>query len=423
MYKNLSYQFVSSSFLLNTRNYLILFVIWPFAAFVSALVNYKEKVARRVAYIYLIYYGFTFAIGELGGEGSDSERYAMRFIENARRPFSDFFNIVGGMYSSDTSVDIVEPLISFVVSRFTSYHGALFAVYAALFGFFYLKSINFLHDSYQKNPGWNAMIHLAFFVFILPITSINGFRMWTAAWIYFYGAYQVVVNRDLRFIVVAVFASLVHFSFLTANLVLIVYALAGNKNYIYLPITLASFVLPDLLAPTIESVSYSMGGSFADRYEGYSNTEYGEAIQESMQQATWFMKLNANLLYYYLLTAVAIVQLKHRKMMEGRDQRNLFSFLLLFLSFVNFGSVVPSLGGRFQILFYMFATAYLFMYQVQMPGRKINPLTLVGIFPMLLYVAVNFRMASDSINAWILTPGLGIPLFVPAVSLAEALFG
>src|SRR5690606_5926755 len=104
---------------------------------------------------------------------------------NAALPFGDFFKIIGGL-NSDTSIDIIDPLISFLVSRVTIQHGLLFAVYAAIFGFFYLKSCNLLYSRYRENPGWNALVHMIFFAAILPITAINGFRMWTAVWIFFY---------------------------------------------------------------------------------------------------------------------------------------------------------------------------------------------------------------------------------------------
>ena len=122
-------------------------------AFVTALSNYKQKEAKKIVYLFLIYYGLTFVVAQTG---MDSYQYVRRFQYNATLPFSDFFKIVGGLYSSDTSVDIIEPFISFVVSRFTSDYRFLFAAYAALFGFFYLKSINLLYNRYQENPGWNS---------------------------------------------------------------------------------------------------------------------------------------------------------------------------------------------------------------------------------------------------------------------------
>jgi hypothetical protein len=403
-----------------SKNYLLLFILWPFLALVTALANYEQKAARRVVYFFLIYYGMTFFIPTVGYV--DAAGYTMQLKANAALPFSDFFKIVGGIYAIDTSVDIVEPLISFIVSRFTEDHRGLFTAYAALFGFFFLKSINLLYDRYKLNPGWPGLIHLVFFAAILPITAINGFRMWTAAWIFFYGAYRVIIDHEPRYLIIALFSSLVHWSYISANAVLIIYFLAGNRNYIYLPLALLSFILPQLMTPYFNLIALRMGGAIQNRYDMYSGVDYGIIRQETAVQAAWFLKIGYDLVLYYLLLAIIVIQYKSKSLVKGKAEENLFSFLLLFLAFVNFGMAIPSFGGRFLTIFFMFATLYVFLYSIKLTGEKINPLSLIGLFPMLLYTAIVFRQGSDSLNAWIFAPGFGLPFFVPGLSVASLLF-
>lgn len=407
---------------LPTRNYLLLFILWPFLALMTAIANYNTKEAKKVVYFFLIYYGLTFVIGEISYNGPDAQRSALNLFQIAKLPFSDFFKIVGGLYTVDTSVDIVGPLISFIVSRFTTSHGLLFAAYASVFGIFYLGSINQLYDRYKENRGWNALIHLLFFMMIIPFTEINGFRFYTAAWIYFYGAYHVVLNRNSKFLLVALASALVHFSFLTANAVLIIYYIAGNRNFIYLPLVILSFALPDLLKPVFQVISMKFGGAIQARFEGYSSEGYIFGLKESLSTTSWFVGLNAKLIFYYLLAALAFIKFRFWSRMTDRPEKNLFSFLLLFLAFVNFGQNIPSFGSRFQTVFFLFATLYLFNHYVKQSGNKINLLTLAGLFPMVLYCAVVFRIGSESINAWIFAPGLGVPLAFPALSVAEFFF-
>lgn len=405
----------------DVRHYLLLFILWPFLAFLTALTNFSQKEARKVVYIFLIYYGLNFFIG-MEGPNVDAIRYAAQLKVYSELPFSDFSKVVGGLYTEDDSVDIYEPLVSFLVSRLTSDYRLLFAVFASVFGFFYLKSIEILYNLYRQNPGVNTLIHLIFFSIILPITTINGVRMWTAAWIFFYGAINVVWYRDARYLLVALSSSLVHFSFLPANVILFIYFLAGNRNFIYLPITLFSFVLPQLISPLITSLSMRLGGSMKARYEGYSTEEYILGSQQEQAQSAWFMQTGNDLVFYYLIISVIIIQIRYRNLMQGKNEVNLFSFLLLLLSFVNFGSVIPTVGNRFKLVFFLFATLYIFMYFLKTNGVKINLLTLIGLFPMLLYAAITLRIGSVSINAWIFTPGLGLPLLVPGISLADLLF-
>ena len=400
------------------RNYFLLFVIWPFMAFLTSLSNYRQKEARKIVYLFLIYYGLTFVIAQTG---MDSFQYVRRFEYNATLPFSDFFKIVGGLYATDTSVDILEPFISFVVSRFTSDYRFLFAAYAALFGFFYLKSINLLYNRYQEKPGWNSLIFMIFFIVIIPITSINAPRMWIAAWIFFYGAYHVILNRDARYFLLTFGACFMHWSFILVNIVLVVYFFVGNRNYIYFPIVLLSFIFPSGLIPFFNWASGNSGAALQLRYSGYSSEDYNLAVMEDLQQTRWFINFSNDIIFYYLLIVLIIIYFTHKDLMNSKPEKNLFSFLLLFLAFVNFGAPFPDFA-KFKIIFLLFATLYVFLYLLKLPGEKINLFTTIGLFPMALYAAIQFRVGSDVVNSWIFMPGFGIPWVFPGISLADFLF-
>ena len=402
----------------NGKYYMVLFIFWPFLAFIIALINYSQKEARNVVYIFLIYYGLTFVIGDTG---VDAERYAMHLKDTVGLPFSDFFKILGGLYT-DTTVDIVEPLVTFIVSRFTGNHGILFAVWAALFGFFYLKSINLLHDQYRENSGWDAHIFMIFFIMIIPITTVSGVRMTIAAWIFFYGAYHAILYRKPWYLLLALSASLMHWSFITANAILFIYFFAGNRNFIYLPLVIVSFVVPSMISPLFQSLAMFSGGEIQNRYEGYSSEGYIQGMEQSAESASWFLILSSNLVFYYLLAVIVIIQLLNRNQEKERADRNLFSFLLLFLAFVNFGKVIPTFGGRFSLIFFLFATLYIFRYFLKYSGDKLNFITWIGLFPMALYTAVAFRNGMESISVFLFSPGLGVPLLAPALSLADLFF-
>jgi hypothetical protein len=398
--------------------YLVIFLLWPFLAFITALFNYRQNVAKNVVYIFLVYYGFNFFLGNIGADG---EVYLRRMINFSEMPFTDFFYIVGGLYS-DTSVDIVEPLISFIVSRFTNQHHLLFAAYAAFFSFFYLKSINLLYNKQTDNPGVNSIIFLAFFVMVLPVSSINGFRMWTATWVFFLGAYHVILFRDYRYLLLTLGAALVHFSFLSVNMILFAYLLAGNRNVIYIPLAGLSFFIPGLVAPYFQIIASKFGGSLETRYSMYSSEEYVMSRHEAVENAIWYVRFGHDLVFYFLIFAIAYIAFITRKEQQDKMFKNLFSFNLVILAFVNFGKQIPSFGGRFQVVFILFATLYVFLYFIKHENQHMNYLTWLGSFPMLVYVALQFRNASDTINAWLLSPGFGLHYFVTPFSLSELLF-
>lgn len=395
-----------------------MFLIWPFLTLIIAIANFRDKWARSVIFLFLVYYGLTFVIGNVG---VDAERYALNLKRTAEIPFSHFFKILGGLYTN-TSVDIVEPFVTFVVSRFTDHHSLLFGTWAAIFAFFYLKSIRFLHSRFSNFNHWNTYFMMFFFIMIVPVTSLGGVRMPIATWIFFYGACNVIMTRNPSFFIITLAASLVHWSFLTANVVLLLYYILGNRNLIYLPIVLLSFIVPNLLAPFFHVLSLKSGDLLQARYKGYSNEEYILNIQESYESASWFMGLSENLVFYYLLLIIIITRLSYRSQPLDKAIENMYSFLLLFLSVVNFGQVIPTFGVRFQVVFFLFATFYIILSIKNLPIRKITFLTLLGLVPMLLYIAIVFRIGSESINLWIFAPGFGTPFFMSDVSVADILF-
>jgi hypothetical protein len=402
------------------KNYLLLFLLWPFLAFILAVKNFSQKEARIVVYCFLIYFGFNFVIDT--GTYTDAFGYSLNLIQNAQYPISEFRKVITGFYSHEKSMDIIEPFISFWVSRFTVDYHVLFAVYAAVFGFFYIKCISLLHNSFLKSPNINTALHLAFFVLILPITAINGFRMWTAAWIYLYGSYFVIIEHNKKYLLVAFSSILVHFSFLSANVILLIYFLAGNRNFIYFPLVVLSFILPALLGSFFQEVSFALGGGFQSRYENYSNIDYITYKHQALQNAPWFIRLAGKSILYYLIFAISFIRLRYNDLLKDRSAANLYSFLLLFLSFVNFSQSIPSLGSRFQIIFFLLATMFVFLMMVKLDSQEIHLLSLVGFFPMLLYTLVQFRQVSIWIDTWIFSPLLGMPFAAPVSSLGHMLF-
>jgi hypothetical protein len=165
-----------------------------------------------------------------------------------------------------------------------------------------------------------------------------------------------------------------------------------------------------------------LGGAMQNRFETYSSADYALSRQAVMEEAAWFLQLKNDLIFYYLIMTIIIIQIGFRKIMEDSASRNLLSFLLLFLAFVNFGKTIPSFGGRFETILFLFATYYVFTFYLKVPGNKLSLMTIIGLFPIILHAAVAFRQGSESINAWILTPGFGLPLFAAPISLMEILF-
>ena len=404
-----------------TRPNYLLFAIWPFMGFLSALKGFHLKSNRNVVYLFLALFGFTFV---LGNEAMDSYSYAQRLKETALLPFSEFWNVARGLYEQETTLDIMMPLVNFIVSRFTSDHRILFGVWALIFGFFYLKSINLLHERYFYNRNINALFFLVFFIFLNPITNINGFRMWTAAWIFFYGAYHVVLYRDIKYLFLAILSVLFHFSFLSASLILVSYYFLGNRNLLFYLFLAASVIIPEISIEYARTISDFFGEGVAERAARYTGESAMEGVATRQERARelgkWYLYLPSMSLRYFFIGAFFYVKFQYSKLANTAELKNLYSFGLLFLGFANFVAVIPSMG-RFYTIFYLFVTVFVFNIMIRLKTPNIQLVSLVGLIPFFLMMTVFLRVALDIINPWLFT-FLPLPFIFDDTSLYQFLF-
>ena len=135
-----------------------------------------------------------------------------------------------------------------------------------------------------------------------------------------------------------------------------------------MPVTIASFIFPGAFLPLF--TRFTIGGSVQDRIAGYTNLDYMTGVQESMEQVRSFVNLRYDLVFYYLIITVFFIKFIANNQVHEKPQKNLFSFILLFLAFVNFGYGIPSFGGRFRIVFLLFAVTYIFLFLTKL--RKLG---------------------------------------------------
>src|SRR5690606_4440658 len=99
---------------------------------------------------------------------------------------------------------------------------------------------------------------------------------------------------------------------------------------------------------------------------------------------------------------------------------NLFSFLMLFLSFVNFGSSMFSVS-RYLSLFYVISSLYAILLFSRINFKKMYWLTNLGLFPFVLHISLIVRFGIITIDTWLLTPII-VFYFSSPISIYELLF-
>ena len=123
--------------------------------------------------------------------------------------------------------------------------------------------------------------------------------------------------------------------------------------------------------------------------------------------------------FYYFLFAIIYLYIKNKNVLTKKMQ-DIFSFTILLVAGVNFVSFVPSMG-RFTILFYMFAVVFIILNLSQINTPQIKLLTVIGIVPFLLQLAVAMRLGLDVLNLWLFTL-LPLPLIFNDLSVYQFFF-
>ncbi len=401
------------------RLYLVALVV-PFVAALLALRHPRDPAARNLIWIFVVYYGAVFYIAP--GSGADSVRYA-EWLTGMHAIGFDFHALVNTFFQQGSrNQDIYQPLITWLISRFTDNHTVLFAAFGVLFGYVYSRNIWFLVDRLPPRTGPLLIFLLFAFAFLVDIGSgLNGVRMWTALHVFAFGILNYCATRKYRYLLVLALTPLIHFSFWLACIVAFAWLFArrlGLPIYVFFVVSYFGVVL-DLGA--LKSVIGYLPLPIEERTASYvSSAELDpDAMMEQAQAAIWFLRLNVQLLSTFFLVSVSWMVwrgcLRHPGLV-----RNLLTFGMLMYAVMNLISYVPSLG-RFYYLAELILLAALILFLAGRPPRARQDAQVIGVLAGLLALnlALGIRFTLEFASIWLL---LGNFFLAPLVSPTESLY-
>ncbi len=334
---------------------LLFFLIWPFGAFLYALYNYDRRESRIVLVLFTALLAYSMIPVS---KGLDLYRVLHEFPNYSHLSYSDFKDSLTNLYSNteSESVDLYRDTVTFLVSRFTENGNWLMLVFGLVTGFVYTKVLSLF---ISESPGRNLhkYILIISFSFIIAIDQISGVRFCLAAYVFFYGAINVILYGDKRYLIVAASSVLIHFSFLSVVLLLIIFLKLKNYPRIIYLLLVLSFILPNLLHSYIIQYSGIFGQGIESRTELYSTLESDLKIGSD---TSWYVKFRIILMLIFSYFTLFVTRIKKKDLNYSSNLNDLFFFLLVILSFVNFTMNIPHFGYRFQFVFLMLAIYYLY---------------------------------------------------------------
>lgn len=358
-----------------------------------------------------MFFGLTFIIPK----HADSNRYKTILINAFESAPEDVLVYIETLFES--SYEFFVPLLTYLVSRLSSFEGILFMAFAFFFGYFSLKTQSKVFKVYQQNKNKNALVFFVILVLANTITNINGVRMWTAAWVYVFFAYQYLVTNQKKYVLLAALAVTIHFSYIPLVILLVIYHIIGNRTLVYAVIAVLTLFISEINLEAVRNYATLFGDLAEKKASAYADEDYAEERAESAQQASWFIVVMSKGLKYLLIFTLGKIYDNFRKQKIDRITLNLLSFTLIILSFANIASLVPS-GGRFNTIFYMFAAITCVHFFSKSINYKLDKVNLIGSVPVLLLGLVAFRVGAEYMSLALFVP---TPLIYLATTIEESL--
>lgn len=324
-----------------------LFLFNPILGFITSLMQIKSKSSYIVFFLFSFIFGISFVVpsDKHSGYTGDGVTYRLKFEKMATYKTTDFNYIVNDYLEFDEGdKDFYVLATSFLVSRFTSNYHWVFGIFAIVFSFFMLKSLRFLTEENKYQNSFYCFLLATMFIMSNPIFNINGVRFWTAAWVGVYCLFHIFKNNDKRYLVLACVTPFIHVSFFVYLVVLLIALLFKKYNKVWIVLFCLSFFISEISILLLESAESYLPDFVSRMIRLYTDPEIMSMKEE---KKVWYAAIfsfpprlivNLMILFFY----------KNRNFIkENRTSYNLYLFLIVWMTFVNFTMLVPSLGGRF----------------------------------------------------------------------------
>jgi hypothetical protein len=389
---------------------ILLYIFWPFASFIYALRNYRSHWSSKIYILFAVFFGFTFV------QYGDALRVAAQLEAMQSMSISEVF---GNYFSSgSTQLDIVYPILIFLVSKITLDYRFLFAILTLIYSVIITKSITFLLSNVKTKVGWIDGLILVSFAITVQLWYIGG-RWNLAALVFAYNLLKYFYSKQNKYLFLSFFSVFIHWSFVIVIPIVVLYLIAKNRTWIFYVLFVISFFISfasfQELKGSIENYAPSI---ILESRSGYLNEEYREILSENMEKTNWYVSGHQQVINWFVLFAVSfIVIAKQNVIKKSKRLFNVFNFSLLFMAITNTLSLVPSMG-RFYTVGNWLLLAVFFLYFHQAKGTFIKPLKYFSIVALSLFIVVRIRMSLDAVSIWTL---FGNPFYVYFVENDKAI--
>lgn len=330
----------------DSRNKIILFFLYPFAAFLYALRDIKSNSSYFVFAGFCLLFGITFVAEN---EAADSFRYVNDFNMFAQNPVHNL-NAVVHEYLYDSNSYIKDLYIYFMYYLSAelggnNYH-ILFFLFAIVFTFFSLKSMQFVTENRNFQNSIFMLLLLFLFAYSNSIYNINGVRFWTASWVAVFGTLSYLITKNQGCILLILLTPLIHGSFVVFwAFFLASYILKGNLKLLTYGFVI-SFFLGDFAYNFLGDITSYLPTYLQNMVWAYTESDTAIAKMEgSGDYATpLYAKILNSLPRYFIMLLIVLLIRERKQIINNIKSKRVFGFLLAYQSMVNLCIIIPSMA-------------------------------------------------------------------------------
>lgn len=331
----------------NVGSKLPLFFLNPFLSAIVSLKNIRDGVSHRILYLWFLVFGIGFCAMN---EAADSFRYVEEFMMESQYTWGRYLLEVKEWATFESNIkDIYTLTVNVLVGKFTSNYHWTYLIYAAVFGFFYIKSLKIFlkHQMVKKEIVFYALLFM--FCYSNPIFNINGVRFWTAAWIGVYVALNLFVERKYRMIPLLILMPLVHGSTVIWVVIMLAAIILSRFQKVTIGLYLASsFVSAVSYLNILNDYSYMLPQFMQNQIWSYTESEMAlERLAGISEYGAAYADFLIALPGYFQILLCILLILNRKEIYQDKKAGILMTVMLALAAITNFLSGIPSMG-RFQ---------------------------------------------------------------------------
>lgn len=324
-----------------------LFFLNPFLSAIVSLKNIRDGVSHRILYLWFLVFGIGFCAMN---EAADSFRYVEEFMMESQYTWGRYLLEVKEWATFESNIkDIYTLTVNVLVGKFTSNYHWTYLIYAAVFGFFYIKSLKIFlkHQMVKKEIVFYALLFM--FCYSNPIFNINGVRFWTAAWIGVYVTLNLFVERKYRMIPLLILMPLVHGSTVIWVVIMLAAIILSRFQKVTIGLYLASsFVSAVSYLNILNDYSYMLPQFMQNQIWSYTESEMAlERLAGISEYGAAYADFLIALPGYFQILLCILLILNRKEIYQNKKAGILMTVMLALAAITNFLSGIPSMG-RFQ---------------------------------------------------------------------------